>query len=307
MQLGFEPIMCEADKETFGLDLEHLKTLLIRHRPSIVIMVQVLGIPHKMRELLELQNKFDFTLLEDACASMGSSYKGRKVGTFGEMSSFSLYFGHHISTFEGGLVSTDNYKLYELLVMLRSHGWRKELDKKKYTDLIKKLGTPAVAEYLRQSFKFHVPGFNLRPLDLGAFIGIRQIDKMEWLIQKRSENHQRYQKNLGSYFYTQEHEPDSGNVACTIHFGLLADSGEERDAIIFSLIEHGIETRYFAAGNLGLHEFWTEKYGETSFPMADQIHNRGLFLPNSTALSPEDVDYISSVVIDTVKNFRKGA
>ncbi len=110
MQFGFEPIMCEADEETFGLDLNHLEELLQKDNPSTVIMVQVLGVPAKMNELMALKEKYGFILLEDACAAMGSSYKGRKVGTFGDMSAFSLYFGHQISTIEGGIVSTDKVK-----------------------------------------------------------------------------------------------------------------------------------------------------------------------------------------------------
>src|SRR3989344_3164443 len=88
IQLGFEPIMCESDPDTFGLDLDCLENLLKKHNPGTVIMVQVLGVPHKMDELLVLKAKYGFVLLEDACAAMGASYKGRKVGTFGDMASF---------------------------------------------------------------------------------------------------------------------------------------------------------------------------------------------------------------------------
>ena len=98
IQFGFEPIMCEADKDTFGLDLKHLEELLQKHNPSAVIMVQVLGVPHKMDELMALKEKYGFILLEDACAAMGASYHGKRVGSFGDMSSASLYFGHQIST-----------------------------------------------------------------------------------------------------------------------------------------------------------------------------------------------------------------
>lgn len=129
IQLGFEPIMCEADPDTFGLNLNHLEELLKIHQPSIVMMVQVLGVPHKMKEMLALKERYGFILLEDACAAMGSAYRGRKVGTFGDMSSFSFYFGHQISTIEGGMVSTDNKTFNDIILMLRSHGWSKDLDR----------------------------------------------------------------------------------------------------------------------------------------------------------------------------------
>jgi len=107
IQFGFTPIMCEADSETYGLDLTHLEKLLKKHKPGAVMMVQVLGVPHKMDEMLALQKKYGFFLMEDACAAIGAFYKGQAVGTFGDMASFSFYFGHQFSTIEGGMVSTD--------------------------------------------------------------------------------------------------------------------------------------------------------------------------------------------------------
>ena len=98
IQLGFEPIMCEADKSNFGLDINHLEELLRKHRPGTVMLVQVLGIPANMDKIMQLKEEYDFFLLEDACAAIGSSYHGRKIGTFGDMSSISTYFGHPFST-----------------------------------------------------------------------------------------------------------------------------------------------------------------------------------------------------------------
>ncbi len=110
IQLGFEPIMCEADPDTFGLDLNHLEVLLQRHEAHTVMLVQVLGVPHKMNEIIKLKERYGFILLEDACAAIGATYQGKKVGTFGDMASFSFYFGHQMSTIEGGLVSTDDQR-----------------------------------------------------------------------------------------------------------------------------------------------------------------------------------------------------
>jgi len=108
IQFGFKPIMCEADPDTFGLDLNHLESILKKHHPSTVLLVQVLGVPHKMKEMMALKKKYGFILLEDACAAIGASYQGKKVGSFGDMGSFSFYFGHQMSTIEGGMVSTND-------------------------------------------------------------------------------------------------------------------------------------------------------------------------------------------------------
>lgn len=294
IQLGFEPIMCEADKDTFGLDLVHLEKLLKEHNPSTVILVQVLGVPHKMDEIMKLKEKYGFTLLEDACAAMGASYKGRHVGTFGDMASFSFYFGHQISTIEGGAVSTDDKALNDLLLMIRSHGWGKDLDPATHQALLKKYDI----DDFHAPFVFYEPGFNLRSTDLNAFLGIRQVDKMEWLIERRSANHALYKKLLEHRFEMQ-HAPD-GSVICSIHFGLLARSPEERKKIVTALDSNGIETRIFSAGNLGLHPFWFNRYGKFSAPMADKIHHNGFFLPNHPSLKKEDIEFIAGVVLKSV-------
>jgi len=294
IQLGLEPIMCEADADTFGLDLTHLEKLLIEHRPGAVIFVQVLGVPNQMSALLALKEKYGFTLLEDACAAMGSTYRGRNVGTFGDMASFSFYFGHQISTIEGGMVSTDDKELNDLLLMLRSHGWDKDLDTERQAHLR--------AQYriddFHSPFVFYEPGFNFRSADLNAFLGIRQVDKMEWLVKRRNENHLLYKKIFRDRFYFQKYDPDS--MICSIHFGMLAKDVEERRAIVRALEDSGIETRIFSAGNLGLHPFWFNRYGKFSAPMADRIHFSGLFLPNNPSLKPADIECIAAVVLKSV-------
>lgn len=294
IQLGFEPIMCEADPDTFGLDLEHLELLLHKHRPSTVIMVQVLGVPHKMNELLALKEKYGFYLLEDACAAMGATYAEKNVGVFGDMASFSLYFGHQISTIEGGLVSTDNKQFSDILLRLRSHGWSKDLDKEAHESLVR---TYDIDDF-HSPFVFYDPGFNLRSTDLNAFLGIRQIDKMAWLQARRGENHARYRENFSTRLAYQK-EPD-GSTVCSISFGALAKDRDERKAIVSALRENDIETRIFSAGNLGLHPFWYERYGKASFPMADRIHHTGFFLPNNPSLELPDIDFISSVVLKSI-------
>ena len=295
IQFGFEPIMCGADKDTFSLDLNHLEELLKKHNPSTVIMVQVLGVPHKMDEMMALKEKYGFILLEDACAAMGSSYRGRKVGTFGDMSSFSFYFGHQISTIEGGMVSTDNKVFKDLLLMLRSHGWSKDLDKETHDQLVEKYEI----DDFHSPFVFYEPGFNFRSTDLAAFLGIRQIDKMDWLIKRRSENHALYEKLFSENLYFQKAPDDS--VVCSIHFGAVAKDTEERRKIVKALEENGIETRIFSAGNLGLHPFWFNRFGRASFPIADRVHYSGFFLPNNPSLKSEDIEFISKVVLESIK------
>jgi CDP-6-deoxy-D-xylo-4-hexulose-3-dehydrase len=292
IQFGFTPVMCEADPDTFGLDLNHLEDLLKQHEAHTVLLVQVLGVPHRMKDLQTLKNRYGFYLLEDACAAIGAEYEGRKVGTFGDMASFSFYFGHQMSTIEGGMVSTDDKQFADLLLMLRSHGWSKDLDQACHQDLISQYQI----DDFHSPFVFYEPGFNLRSTDLNAFIGIEQLHKLDWMTGRRQANHERYLQHLGGRFYTQR--PPQDSKVASISFGLLADSPDQRRRIVRALVAEGVETRIFSAGNLGLHPFWMNRYGKASFPVADRVHHCGFFLPNHASMEEQDVTQISRIVLE---------
>ncbi len=292
IQFGFEPIMCEADPDTFGLDLNHLEELLRRHDAQTVLLVQVLGVPHKMNEMMALKKRYGFFLLEDACAAIGATYCGRNVGTFGDMASFSFYFGHQMSTIEGGMVSTDDDQLHDLLLMLRSHGWSKDLPTESHRRLVEQYEV----DDFHSPFVFYEPGFNLRSTDLNAFIGLRQVEKLDRMTRQRQAHHQQYVRALGDRFVIQR--PPAGSTASSISFGLLAANSAQRHRIVQALVGQGIETRIFSAGNLGLHPFWINRYGAASFPVADRIHHCGFFLPNHASLDESDVAHIARVVLE---------
>ena len=291
IQFGLEPIMVDADKKTFGIDLEQTEFLLKTEDISAIIFVQVLGVPHYKDGLRRLSEKYGVPLLEDGCASLGSSYEdGTKVGQVGDMSTFSFYFGHQFSTIEGGMVNTDDEDLYYDLLMLRSHGWGKDLP----NDLYKKKMADNEIDSFHEPFTFLVPGFNLRSTDLQAFIGLRQVEKADWISEMRTENHIEYAKQLDGHFEFQDWGDDN---PCSISFGALAESKEHRKEVVNRLVENGIETRIFSAGNLGLHPFWVNRYGEFHGEVADKIHSRGFFLPNYPELEIDDIEFICSVVV----------
>jgi CDP-6-deoxy-D-xylo-4-hexulose-3-dehydrase len=290
IQLGLQPIMVGADKDTFGMDLDQLEAVCEKERPDAVVFVQVLGVPHYKERLLELKRKYGFILLEDACAALGASYAdGSMVGTIGDMSSFSFYFGHQLSTIEGGMVNTNNKALYEMLLMLRSHGWAKDISKESYNSMMTKYGI----DDFHSPFTFFVPGYNLRSTDLQAFLGIRQVQKADWAADQRNKNHRLYAEKLGGVV---EFQQWGANVPVSISFGALADNTEHRREIVTRLVENGIETRLFSAGNLGRHPFWTDLYDEFCDEMSDRIHSCGFFLPNYPELTEEDIDFICKVV-----------
>ena len=122
MQLGLNPIICDVNLEDLSVDLHQLEQIFINDRPKALMLVSVLGLVPKMDKIVNLCEKHGVILLEDTCESMGSKFEDKNLGTFGCMSSFSTYFGHHISTIEGGFISTDDKEVYDVLVAVRSHG-----------------------------------------------------------------------------------------------------------------------------------------------------------------------------------------
>ena len=290
IQFGLTPIMVGADRDTYGMDLNQLEEVCKTEKPDAVIFVQVLGVPHYREHLLALKEKYGFCLLEDGCAALGAAYEdGSKVGTVGDMSSFSFYFGHQLSTIEGGMVNTSDKELYDILLMLRSHGWGKDLDEGSY----QKLMDQHRVDDFHKPFTFFIPGFNLRATDLQAFLGLRQIEKAEWAAAGRNRNHRRYAENLWGHVDYQRWYDD---FPVSISFGALAESNEHRKRIVTRLVECGIETRIFSAGNLGVHPFWTNLYDKFEDEVSDRIHSCGFFLPNYPELELHEVDYISNIV-----------
>lgn len=291
IQLGYEPIMCEADWNTFGLDMNALEDLLKQHGPAAVAIVHVLGVPNDLASLLRLRDRYEFVLLEDACAATGSSYDGRPVGTFGSISTFSFFYGHHLSTIEGGMLCTDDEQLHDILVHIRSHGWPRDLASEKEAQLARARG---ILEFNRP-FTFYYPGFNVRSTDLNARIGLSQLRRVDEVVARRVENHRIYQQRIragGLHCQTNERA-----VISSISFSTLADSVDHRDRIAAALRANGIETRPLGGGNMSRQPFWSDRYGITVFPIADRIHTTAFQLPNHPLLSAEDVDFISDTVL----------
>jgi CDP-6-deoxy-D-xylo-4-hexulose-3-dehydrase len=290
IQLGFSPIMCESDGQTFCTDLAALEGLLKKHKPSAVIVVHTLGVPNDMTTLLQLQKKYGFMLMEDCCASHGSLHQGRKVGTFGLMSSFSFYYGHHMSSIEGGVVCTDDEEVYYLLLMLRSHGWCKDLPKKEYDRIARKYKI----DTFHHPFTFVNLGYNLRPTDLSAYVGSIQLERLDDTVRKRIDNHLLYQQLLkGKLDFAR---PVPGDVVSSISFCAVAESSEHRKRLVRKLEKHNIDTRIFTAGNLGRHPFWFERYGTFKGPVADRLYSRGFFLPNNQTLTRDEIEFICQTV-----------
>jgi CDP-6-deoxy-D-xylo-4-hexulose-3-dehydrase len=290
IQFGWKPFMCESDPRTFGLDPNHLEKILKREHPAAVVVVHVLGVPADMTAIMALKKKYGFILLEDACASHGSRHRGKMVGTFGDISVFSFYYGHHMSSVEGGVLCTNDRDIYHALLMLRSHGWLKDLPRAAAGRIMR----AHKIDPFHSPFIFLVPGFNLRPTDISAKIGQIQLERLEAIIRIRTRNHRVYQEELAGTCRFAAGLP--GDLISSISFCALADSSAGRKKIVRALVRNIIDTRIFTAGNLGRHPFWTRRFKVFSAPVAEALYRCGFFLPNNQSLQESDIRHICQIV-----------
>ena len=287
VQFGMEPIMCECDADNLGLNIGHLKQIIKEHDPSSIILVHVLGFPNHMNEILELCNEHDIRLVEDTCESIGSEYEGKKLGTFGDLSTFSFYFGHHMSTIEGGMISTDDEDLYHILLSIRSHGWDRDLPKSKQIELREKYN---IGDF-RSLYTFYYPGFNLRATDLQAFIGLGQLKKLDEIVKNRHINYQRYHDGIKNSEW--KVKPPEDSFISNFSYPIITKNIAE---LVEKLTENNIECRPLICGSINEHPFWYERYGKQDLPISKKVHEYGLYLPNNHQMTVEEVDKVINIV-----------
>ena len=292
IQFGLEPVMCDAEDRTFGIDPDALARICERQTVGAVVVVHVLGVPAELDAILALRERYGFLLLEDACAAIGSRYDGRAVGTFGDLATFSFFFGHHLSTIEGGMVCTPHADLRDLLLQARSHGWAKDVSRETEAAMARAEG---VIDFNRP-FTFYIPGFNLRSTDLNARLGLAQLDKADSVVARRRENHALYQKQFAGApgFACQRNSRASTS---SISFAALASSVEHRARVGAALVAAGIETRPVGGGNMSRQPFWRARYGATVYPVADRLHDTAFQLPNHPGLSLDDIAHIAATAL----------
>jgi CDP-6-deoxy-D-xylo-4-hexulose-3-dehydrase len=287
IQLGFDVALVEADSEDLGVDIEALERLFIDFDPAVLVIVHVLGHPNKMAQILELCRRYDVRLVEDACEALGTTTLGGDwLGTLGECGTFSFYFGHHISTIEGGMVVTDDEELYELMLSIRSHGWSRDLS----IDTQERLRGEWQVDDFSNFYTFYFEGFNLRPTDLSAQLGMTQLPKINQIAEARQNNFNLYRNALHNY-WTQSSL--TGRLS-SFAFGTLV---ENREGLARALSQSGIESRPLICGNIGRHPFWLRKHAEFRSPMADLVHEKGIYLPNHTRLDPSMIEAVCEIVM----------
>jgi CDP-6-deoxy-D-xylo-4-hexulose-3-dehydrase len=285
--LGMEPILCDCNLHDLSCDLDHLERIFSDHEPSTLILVSPLGLVPNMDKIIELCELYNVILLEDVCESMGSKYQGKYLGSLGFASFFSMYFGHHLSTIEGGFINTNDEDFYYSLLMMRSHGWDRDLPRQIQNNLRKQNKIDA----FESLYTFYLPGFNLRSTDLQAFIGIRSIDKLENYCSIRNKNFKMYQNKIKNNLI--QIDDFQENFISNFAYPILS---KNRNKIVDKLLGQNVEVRPLIAGDMSKKPFWVTKYGPSDLKNCSLIDNFGFYIPNHQDLSESNVNFICDIV-----------
>jgi len=274
-QYGLKIKFVDIDLFTLNYDLKQLESAVSKSTRAI-IAVNLLGNPNDFNAINRIIDDRNIILLEDNCESMGAIFEEKYTGTFGLMGGFSSFFSHHISTMEGGLVVTDDEEIYEILICLRAHGWTRNLPQ---NNLI--CGEKSHDSF-DESFRFVLPGYNLRPLEFSGAIGIEQLKKLPQFVEERRKNANAFKMAFegNNSVIIQEEIGKSSWFGFSI---VLAENSKiSRKELIKKLNEFGFETRPIVAGNFASKEvvryFNYEIHGQLK--NANFIDSNGLFIGN---------------------------
>ena len=289
---GFRPVFVDINFDNLSFDLNKLKEA-ITPKTRAIFLTHVLGINGLTDELLKLCKDKNILLIEDVCESHGTTFKGKKVGSFGYASNFSFYFAHHMSTIEGGMVCTNDDKFYQMCRALRSHGMMREMtDDNMKQEIIEKYPD------LNPDFIFVGPAHNFRSTEINAVIGLNQLPRLDDNNKKRVANFNHFISNLNAEKYITELRT-AGQCNYAFIVIMRDDSLAIRDKIEATLKKEGIEFRrgLSGGGNQMRQPFMTQfNYDLSKYPNIEHIHNFSWYIGNYPSLPKEKIDYLLEVL-----------
>ena len=279
--------LSDIDLKNFAPDLKELDRIFKEQDIQYLFLTHLLGFPAVSDELLELCERRNVILLEDCCEAHGATFKGKKVGNFGIGSTFSFYYGHHMTTVEGGMICTNNDELYHELLLLRSHGLLRELPSDERAK--------RQPEGVDPKFCFLRDGFNCRNTELHALLGLTQVPKLDKYIEIRNRNFNVFINALDSSKYQTEFALDG---ISSFALPIFVKDPSKMDAVTKTLNEHQIESRPCIAGNIYRHPL--AKALRTKYPddNAEKIHAQCMYVGNHQHVEEEDVRKLCEILND---------
>jgi CDP-4-dehydro-6-deoxyglucose reductase, E1 len=294
IQNGFKPVFVDINPKNLCMDEEQIYQK-INKKTKAVFLTHIQGFNGLSSKLLKTLKEKKIDLIEDVCESHGAEFKGKKLGSFGKMSNFSFYYAHHLSTIEGGMVCTNDKKIYELIRMLRSHGMARESGNKIYEKkIIKKFPK------LSPKFIFLYPSYNLRNNEISATFGLSQLGNLKKNNVLRNNNFKFFIKNIDSKYYVNNFDlRGCSNYAFPLI--LKEKSFSNRDKLEKVMKKNNIE---FRRGNAGggnqLRQPYLKKYIKNinlkDFKNVDHIHFFGYYIGNYPSLTKTKIKIICQIL-----------
>lgn len=290
-QLGMTPVFVDISMDNLSITSENIKNA-ITDKTKAIVLVHCLGFNAINEEIIKIAKEKNILLIEDCCEAHGTTFNGQKVGTFGDISIFSFYFGHHITTVEGGMISTNNEKIYELSKLFRSHGMTREVSNETQKEYKNKYPN------LNPLFTFAVAGFNMRSTELNAVLGIEQMNRIDSNVEKRRHNFKLWLDNLDKNKYIVEFDLEgNSNFALPLimkpNYTDRLSINDDFSGVCDILDLNGVEYRLGTSGggNQSLQPY-LEKYeyrvvGELT--NVNYVHSNSLYIGNHTDLNDEQI------------------
>ena len=289
-QYGLKLKFLDIELDTLNIDVSKLEEALTP-KTKMVVAVSILGNPCSIEVIRNFCDKHGLYLLEDNCESMGAELNGKLCGTFGDIGTFSTFFSHHISTIEGGIILTENEEIFHLMKSLRAHGWTRDLP---YDSSIYGRGEDDFYE----AYRFILPGYNARPLDLNGAIGIEQLKKLDSMIDIRRRNAEFFVSlfSKDDRFIIQKENGKSSWFSFTIV--LNPNYPIDRSSVMQAMRKAEIEFRIITGGCFLRHDvikyFDYETVGE--IVNANIAHDRGFFVGNYPRNIKPQIEYLWEIL-----------
>ena len=289
-QYGLKLKFVDIDLNTLNYDIESLKTA-VGESTRLILAVNLLGNPNDFDSIKKIIGDRNIDIIEDNCESMGASYNGVKTGCIGLIGTFSSFFSHHISTMEGGIICTSDREIYEILLSLRAHGWTRNLPNDNL--LCKKSNND-----FEESFRFILPGYNVRPLEFSGAIGIQQLKKLSGFINQRRKNHKYFKKlfNNDERFIIQKEIDFSSWFGFSMIINKNCDL--DREKIFKILYDNRVDFRPIVSGNFCRSE--SLKYYDyeihNKVKNADYVHDYGFFLGNHHYDIKDKINFLKKIL-----------
>lgn len=294
IQLGLNAVPIDIELDTLNVSSSSLSEVLNKYKLKMVFLTNLLGFCDDIDKIKSICDKNKIILIEDNCESLGSVYKGKKLGNFGLASTFSFYVGHHMSTVEGGAICTDDTEVATQMRIVRAHGWDRNLSENRQIKIRSKY---KVNSTFYSRYTFYDLGYNLRPTEINGFIGNIQLKYLDEVTRKRNENFFRmavpiYKQTEKFYPLRYDHIEFLSNFAVPV----ICKTQKIRDELVEKCAGK-IEIRPIVAGDIVMQPFFSKYMKQFSLPSpnAKLVHEQGLYFGNNPELTDEEINTIINV------------